>query len=389
MTANCLEHDPNFIKEKGKEIQGIEFDDGFDRQVSALPRDIASRFGEVVFAQGGNGYGWWPCQIYDPRQAMDPAVRQMAQKYLHSRYLVYFFNCGKSDAVIRSSRSVAKAASNQGGSYSESISRDVNPFAVLPTKMIKSWLTGLSEELFLGRAAKAHGKQRYREFRDAFQMASMEYDKPKRFEHTRRILNQEQRASQNMVAEQKEPFLSPSPIQKQHSPTILGKASRAVTIKKGNRHNESVKDSDILWYQVHHDQTSLMQNDDLHPAFACLVTINETNDSNSDTHGPTNRGEVVFSCPWPPLLTNQASLCGADDKKSRTRSLTSIILSGNHKSLKRNVPSDSFCPENPRATRQRISKNPGLETVNVQETAVSSDENTKRKRGRPKKIESN
>jgi hypothetical protein len=68
-------------------------DDELDRQVNALPYSITMRYGEIVFAQGGTGYGWWPCQIYDPRLAIDPNVRQTAQKYLHTRFLVYFFNC--------------------------------------------------------------------------------------------------------------------------------------------------------------------------------------------------------------------------------------------------------------------------------------------------------
>jgi PWWP domain len=116
-------------------------------QVASLPPSITSRFGEIVFAQGGAGYGWWPSLIYDPRLTVEPA-RSQARKYLGSRHLVYFFQC------------------------------EAFPFSVLPEKQIKSWLEGLSEDLHLGRVAKAHGKGRYTAFREAFQVACLEMDKP-------------------------------------------------------------------------------------------------------------------------------------------------------------------------------------------------------------------
>jgi PWWP domain len=122
-------------------------DDGMAMQVASLPPSITSRFGEIVFAQGGAGYGWWPSLIYDPRLTVEPA-RSQARKYLGSRHLVYFFQCA------------------------------AFPFSVLPEKQIKSWLEGLSEDLHLGRAAKAHGKGRYTAFREAFQVACLEMDKP-------------------------------------------------------------------------------------------------------------------------------------------------------------------------------------------------------------------
>lgn len=108
---------------------------------------MTSRFGEICWAQGGAGYGWWPSIIYDPRLTVEPA-RSQARKHLGSRHLVYFFQCPDS------------------------------PFSILPVKQIKRWVDGLSEDLHLGRAAKSHGKQRHRSFQEALRVACLEMDKP-------------------------------------------------------------------------------------------------------------------------------------------------------------------------------------------------------------------
>jgi PWWP domain len=413
--VNCLEHDPNFTKgnANAKDLNSIEIDDGFDRQVSALPHSITCRFGEVVFAQGGTGYGWWPCQIYDPRKAMDATVRQTAQKYLRSRYLVYFFNCGKIEVIGTSSRSASSSGNTHcatGGSYNESVSHHVNPFAVLPTKMIKSWLTGMSEELYLGRAAKAHGKQRYREFRDAFQMASLEHDKPKRSEQPRSRSYQQSHASPIMGADKfvrKEPFLSPSPIKKHLSPTKLLLSSHDTTIKKGNRRKESVKEPAVQWFhitiqnQVQHDRVAATLDDDVHPAFACFATMDEAKEDISDVIEcdrdatdvePIDNRQIVFSCPWPPLLTHQAHLLRSDEKKSQTRSSPGAVSDANQRSPKPVFSSESIEPVNQRGKRQRSSRNLGGDGINLEtndgspeDCIVGTPSELKRKRGRPKK----
>lgn len=122
-------------------------DDGLERRVAALPPAISSRFGEVVFAQGGTGYGWWPALIFDPRLTVEPA-RSLARKHLGGRHLVYFFQCVES------------------------------PFSVLPVKQIKPWIEGLTEDMHLGRAAKSHGKLRFKAFQEAMEVACLEMDKP-------------------------------------------------------------------------------------------------------------------------------------------------------------------------------------------------------------------
>lgn len=67
-------------------------DDGLDRLVNALSPTFTSRFGEIIWAQGGVGFGWWPAFIYDPRLTVGSA-RQLARKHLGKRHLVYFFEC--------------------------------------------------------------------------------------------------------------------------------------------------------------------------------------------------------------------------------------------------------------------------------------------------------
>lgn len=135
-----------------------------------------------MFAQGGTGYGWWPCQIYDPRLAIDPNVRQTAQKHLYTRYLVYFFNCTDISCDINTKGGTSANATNSTKTTNTnqpntSATGTATPFSILAPKMIKSWVVGLSEDLYFGRAAKSHGKQRYRSFCDAFQLACIEHDK--------------------------------------------------------------------------------------------------------------------------------------------------------------------------------------------------------------------
>eukprot|EP00980_Cylindrotheca_fusiformis_P015227 scaffold4225_cov128-Cylindrotheca_fusiformis.AAC.7 len=123
-------------------------DDGLDQLVSALPPAYTSRFGEVCWAQGGNGFGYWPSLIYDPRLTVGSA-RQLAKKNIGKRHLLYFFECH--DA----------------------------PFAVMPESRIQKWEDGLIDDLHMGKAAKSNGKARFQTFRQAMQAATIEAGKPK------------------------------------------------------------------------------------------------------------------------------------------------------------------------------------------------------------------
>ena len=67
-------------------------DDGLERMVCALSPTFTERFGEVCWAYGGAGFGWWPSIIYDPRSVVGGA-RELAKKQLGKRHLVYFFEC--------------------------------------------------------------------------------------------------------------------------------------------------------------------------------------------------------------------------------------------------------------------------------------------------------
>jgi hypothetical protein len=115
--------------------------------VAALPPTVTERFGEIVWAHGGSGFGWWPAFIYDPRLTTG-ASRQLAKKYLGKRHLVYYFECLKT------------------------------PFDCLTDPKIVHWDVGLSEDYHLGKTAKASSKQRYQDFEQALHMAAMELSKP-------------------------------------------------------------------------------------------------------------------------------------------------------------------------------------------------------------------
>jgi len=122
-------------------------DDGLDLLVNALTPCFTSRFGEVCWAQGGVGFGWWPAFIYDPRHTTGLA-RTLARKNLGRRHLVYFFGCH--DA----------------------------PFSVLSTAKITKWETGLIDDLHLGKVARGAGQKRTKAFQQALQAATIEATKP-------------------------------------------------------------------------------------------------------------------------------------------------------------------------------------------------------------------
>jgi hypothetical protein len=127
--------------------ESFEGDDGLDKLVCALPPSFTSRFGEVCWAQGGVGFGWWPSFIYDPRLTVGNA-RQLARKNLGKRHLIYFFECHEA------------------------------PFAVLATAKTISWEDGLVDDYHLGKTARAAGRARTTLFLSALQAATVETAKP-------------------------------------------------------------------------------------------------------------------------------------------------------------------------------------------------------------------
>lgn len=144
--------------------------------MSALPDAYSSRFGEICWAQGGGGYGWWPSCIYDPRFTAG-TTRTQARRMLGRKHLVYFFQCDVT----------------------------ASPFDLLSEDKILSWTDGLSHGLHLGRTAKSAGRARFRRFQEALQAAIVEEGKPqsRRLEWNHR----EGRGSHGMAN------LLPSPIQ--------------------------------------------------------------------------------------------------------------------------------------------------------------------------------
>lgn len=124
-----------------------EPDDGLNRLVIALPPRFTARFGEVVWAQGGNGFGWWPACIYDPRLCIGGA-RDLAKKQLGKKHLVFFFECHSA------------------------------PFAAITESKIVGWEDGLTEDYHKGKTALSAGKVRGEQFKAAFQVAIVELGKP-------------------------------------------------------------------------------------------------------------------------------------------------------------------------------------------------------------------
>jgi hypothetical protein len=121
--------------------------DGLEQMVCALPPLFVSRFGEICWAQGGVGFGWWPCCIYDPRLTVGQA-RHEARKNLGKKHLVYFFECYGS------------------------------PFAIVGNNKIMSWEEGIADDFHMGRAARNQGKLRYGMFQHALSAATIEETKP-------------------------------------------------------------------------------------------------------------------------------------------------------------------------------------------------------------------
>lgn len=122
-------------------------DDGLDALVSALPPQYTSRFGEIVWAAGGAGFGWWPACIYDPRLTVGGA-RELARKNLGKRHLIYFFECNEA------------------------------PFTILTDNKLVPWEDGFIEEYDLGKSAKSSGKNRFKHFERALRVAQLEQGRP-------------------------------------------------------------------------------------------------------------------------------------------------------------------------------------------------------------------
>jgi hypothetical protein len=133
--------------DKCKSLKVFSKIDNLDAFVAALPPAFTRRFGEIIWAYGGIGFGWWPACIYDPRLTVGGA-RKLALKNIGKKHLVYFFGCSDT------------------------------PFTVLPDNKCLAWEEGLLEEHDLGKSAKAMGRARTMMFEWALQAATAENDKP-------------------------------------------------------------------------------------------------------------------------------------------------------------------------------------------------------------------
>lgn len=122
-------------------------EDGLEQLVSACSPSFTSRYGEICWAQGGTGYGWWPSCIYDPRLTMG-STRLQARRNLGKKHLVYFLQCNET------------------------------PFDLLPESKIMKWEEGMAENFYHGRSAKNGGRNRFMRFQEALQAAVLEEMKP-------------------------------------------------------------------------------------------------------------------------------------------------------------------------------------------------------------------
>ena len=168
-------------------------DDGLDSLVSALPPNYTSRFGEIIWAAGGVGFGWWPACVYDPRLTVGGA-RQLARKNLGKRHLIYFFECNEA------------------------------PFTVLGDNRLTQWEDGFIEEYDLGKVAKSGGKNRYTHFERALYVAQLEAGRPI---EARMDWNHQSVPPQAKIPKQK---ISSSPeSQKKRTPALRRSSSSGVS----------------------------------------------------------------------------------------------------------------------------------------------------------------
>uniref|UniRef100_A0A7S4ACF9 PHD-type domain-containing protein n=1 Tax=Pseudo-nitzschia australis TaxID=44445 RepID=A0A7S4ACF9_9STRA len=122
-------------------------EDGLGKLVNALAPSFTSRFGEVCWAAGGHGFGWWPAFIYDPRLTIG-SVRELARKNLGKKHLIYYLACNEF------------------------------PFSALPEAKITKWEQGLIDGYHCAETAKKFGQKRINTFNEAFRDANLEMAKP-------------------------------------------------------------------------------------------------------------------------------------------------------------------------------------------------------------------
>lgn len=122
-------------------------EDPLEKLVESLPLTYKSRFGEICWAHGGTGFGWWPACIYDPRLTVGGA-RELAVKHAGKRHLVFFFECHNA------------------------------PFAVSRNDRLCKWNEGITNGYDSGKVARAVGMQRSEDFDNAYQAALVELSRP-------------------------------------------------------------------------------------------------------------------------------------------------------------------------------------------------------------------
>jgi hypothetical protein len=82
-----LEYD--FFCQKCKEAGK---DDGMLKLIKNLPNNYSDRFGEIVWVDGGQGYGYWPAVVLDPLESSG-RMRAQYRKMLGKQFIVGLFKC--------------------------------------------------------------------------------------------------------------------------------------------------------------------------------------------------------------------------------------------------------------------------------------------------------
>lgn len=121
--------------------------DPLEKLVKNLPENYTKRFGEICWAHGGTGFGWWPACIYDPRLTVGSA-RELAMKHAGKRHLVYFFECLSA------------------------------PFTVCRADKITKWEEGITNGFTTGKTARTVSMPRSMDFDKAYAAALCERVKP-------------------------------------------------------------------------------------------------------------------------------------------------------------------------------------------------------------------
>jgi len=74
-------------------------DDGLLELIKNLPNNYSDWFGEIIWVDGGQGYGYWPAVVLDPMETSGK-IRAQYRKILGSKFVVGLFECSSSKHLM-------------------------------------------------------------------------------------------------------------------------------------------------------------------------------------------------------------------------------------------------------------------------------------------------